>query len=365
MQNFYAFYVCKQANYECALDQIRLAFTPDVFADPPADKVQLAKGQAQALALFQSLWEPKQGTQPEASGYDSQVIAAAERARLHYESNVAQDLKQLQSGWEVAVNKIRQACLYILQLFIVWADVAQQQAKRAKPNPDPSDLVASLLSHNRILARLRADTAFIHLAEQHTISWADKTDLVVRWYQQFIASNVALQHDSSQKPTLTQDRALLAYLLQAVILQQEAIQEFFIDLDLSWIAHRRIVQKMVCQALAMLEENTAKKPIEDILESATASQAVVHFYTDLISRTLAQEQELDELIKQHSKNWTIDRVMLLDKIILRLAICEIVYFERIPVKVSINEYLDLSKAYSTPRSSKFINGILDAVSKTC
>jgi N utilization substance protein B len=218
-----------------------------------------------------------------------------------------------------------------------------------------------LLSGNRILVRLYADTAFMRLAEQHAASWEDKKDLVVSWYNQFIKNNAALQHDASSETTLRQDRELLVYLLQDIVLEQEAIQEFFTDLDLSWIEHRQIVKKMVCQALALLEKNTEKESICDILESVTASQDLGNFYTDLISKTLAKEQEFDALIKQHSKNWAIDRVMLLDKIILRLGICEIVCFESIPVKVSINEYLDLSKVYSSPKSSPFINGILDAV----
>ena len=364
MQNLYAFYVCKQANYECALDQIRLDFTPDVFADPPADKEQLARDQTQALALFQSLFKTAQTTNPETSAYDGQVAAVVAKARLNYENEVAKDLKRLQSSWEVAVNKIRQACLYILQLLIAWTDVALQQAERPKLSQQPSNWGPPFLAHNRILERLRANTAFTHLVKQHTISWADKADLVVSWYNQFVKNKATLQYDSSQITTLTQEKELLVDLLQAIILEKEAIQEFFSDLDLSWIEHKQIVSKMLSQALAMLEKNTEKDTSLKILESSTASEEARHFYTDLISKTLAQDQELDAVIKQHIKNWTIDRVMLLDKTILKLAMCEMIYFERIPVKVSMNEYLDLSKAYSTPKSSQFINGILDAVAKT-
>lgn len=361
IQSLYAFYVCKKASYECALDQIRLAFIPDVFADPPPDQVQLAKSQTQALALFQSLREPKQASESEIAGHDTQVIAAIERACSHYECEVTQDLKQLQNGWKVAGNKTYQACLCILQLFLAWADVAQQEAKRPRLRQEPSRLGGVLLSGNRILVRLCADSAFMRLAEEHAAGWEDKKDLVVSWYNQFIKNNAVLQQDASLETTLRQDRELLVYLLQDIVLEQEAIQEFFTDLDLGWIEHRQIVKKMVCQALALLEKNTEKESICDILQSVTASQDLGDFYTDLTSKTLAQEQEFDALIKQYSKNWSIDRVMLLDKIILRLGICEIVCFESIPVKVSINEYIDLSKVYSSPKSSPFINGILDAV----
>ena len=88
------------------------------------------------------------------------------------------------------------------------------------------------------------------------------------------------------------------------------------------------------------------------------------FYTDLIHRTLQKEEELEALIAQKSANWTVERIMLLDKTILKLALCEMVYFPAIPVKVSINEYIEIAKTYGVLRSSQFVNGLLDAVAAT-
>ncbi|MEO1405675.1 MAG: transcription antitermination factor NusB, partial [Pseudomonadota bacterium] len=115
-----------------------------------------------------------------------------------------------------------------------------------------------------------------------------------------------------------------------------------------------------------LSENTVSEANLSLLVSPTSSlptQEAFHFYETLVQQTVAQDAELDARIEHHVKNWTLERIMLVDRILLKLAMCEILYFEDIPAKVSMNEYLELAKAYSTPKSSLFINGILDAVAK--
>lgn len=364
MQNLYAFYMCKQANYEWALEQIRNDFTPDVFANPPVDKEQLAQDKAQALALFASLFDTSQAPTIDQSSYDSQITAAVKKARSNYESELAKDLQRLKSSWAAVADKSRQACLYILQLLIEWADVSQRQAERPKLSQQHRPNLSTCLAHNHIVQCLQANASFTQLVQQNAISWADNTDLVVSWYNQFVKNNPALQHDPAQITTLAQDRQLLGYLTQAIIFEKKVIQEFFSDLDLSWAEHKHVVKKMVTQALAALEENTEKDISLKMLESSTEWEEAQHFYTDLITKTLEQDQAFDERIRQHIKNWTINRIVLLDKTIIKLAMCEMMHFASIPVKVSINEYIDLSKAYSTPKSGQFINGILDAFAKT-
>lgn len=89
--------------------------------------------------------------------------------------------------------------------------------------------------------------------------------------------------------------------------------------------------------------------------------ASLKFATQLFLRTLDRTEQLDEVISRHTKNWDISRIALIDRLLLRMAICELMAFEDIPPKVSINESIEVAKKYSTPKSGKFVNGILDAV----
>ena len=85
------------------------------------------------------------------------------------------------------------------------------------------------------------------------------------------------------------------------------------------------------------------------------------FADDLINRTLIHLKKLDEIIESRVSNWEINRIALIDKILLRIGICELLHFPDIPPKVTINEYIEIAKEYSTAGSAKFINGILDAI----
>lgn len=128
------------------------------------------------------------------------------------------------------------------------------------------------------------------------------------------------------------------------------------------IYRRRIVRVKVLQLLYALEMNAANKDpmIKEILADVEDA-ADKEFANNLISQIILNENKLDELIKAKVDNWDLSRIALIDRILLRMGICEILFFPDIPPKVSINESIEIAKDYSTSNSGKFINGILDAI----
>jgi N utilization substance protein B len=125
---------------------------------------------------------------------------------------------------------------------------------------------------------------------------------------------------------------------------------------------RRIIREKVLQVLFAYEMNqdSLKFSMDELL-SDISNEADREFANDLISRTIKHTEELDEIIKGRVSNWEINRIALVDRILLRIGICELLYFPDIPPKVSINESIEIAKEYSTAGSGKFINGILDAI----
>ena len=105
----------------------------------------------------------------------------------------------------------------------------------------------------------------------------------------------------------------------------------------------------------------AKHVVETVLKDRLEDSANLQFATSLFLRVLERAEEADEIISRHTKNWDLTRIALIDRLLLRMAICEMMTFEDIPPKVSINESIEVAKKYSTSKSGKFINGILDAV----
>jgi N utilization substance protein B len=125
---------------------------------------------------------------------------------------------------------------------------------------------------------------------------------------------------------------------------------------------RRIIREKVLQFLYAFEMNAAnkdsmiKETLKDVEDAADRE-----FANDLINQIILNEKKLDELIKARVDNWDLSRIALIDRILLRMGICEILFFPDIPPKVSINESIEIAKDYSTSSSGKFINGILDAI----
>ncbi len=107
--------------------------------------------------------------------------------------------------------------------------------------------------------------------------------------------------------------------------------------------------------------NTPEQIFDDPIWEEPIDERSRKFCEELIKETIKDEDKFDELIKKKSKNWKFERITLIDKLILRLSICEFLNFSEIPPKVSIDEALEISKIFSTEKSSKFINGILDSI----
>jgi transcription antitermination protein NusB len=125
---------------------------------------------------------------------------------------------------------------------------------------------------------------------------------------------------------------------------------------------RRLIREKVLQVLFAYEMNNESLQflIDEIFEGVT-NDSDLKFGNELINKTRIHKDELDEMIKKRVANWEMSRIALIDRILLQIGICEILYFPDIPPKVSINESIEIAKEFSTAGSAKFINGILDAI----
>ncbi|MAL16183.1 MAG: transcription antitermination factor NusB [Balneola sp.] len=128
--------------------------------------------------------------------------------------------------------------------------------------------------------------------------------------------------------------------------------------------NRRQVRETVLKAIYALQQgkDSTQHVTDTIIKKAEFAKEkdLRRFAEKLFFQTVEHREELDEVIVDHIKNWDINRLALIDRMILKMAICELIYFEEIPTKVSINEAIELAKRYSTAKSGRFINGILDA-----
>jgi N utilization substance protein B len=143
-------------------------------------------------------------------------------------------------------------------------------------------------------------------------------------------------------------------------LGKSPINSYFEEEDIHWAEDQEIVKSLVDKTI---KSRNAESGIIELQKLSLDWEDDREFMIRLFSTTVELEEKYKKLIARNTKNWEVDRLPLTDRIILEMAIAELITFSHIPVKVSINEYIELAKLYSTPKSRQFINGILDVIAK--
>jgi N utilization substance protein B len=153
------------------------------------------------------------------------------------------------------------------------------------------------------------------------------------------------------------DLEFVKYVLKNFLLKHESMTEYFEEKDLNWSLNKDVVKSMANKTFKI-------EALEDLSLQPLAIQWEDDklFFEELFDYSVSEDKKLSAWIGDQTKNWESDRLAVADFIILKMALAEMVNFSSIPVKVSINEYIELAKNYSTPKSGQFINGILDVVS---
>jgi N utilization substance protein B len=214
------------------------------------------------------------------------------------------------------------------------------------------------------------NSIFQILAENNSLSIAMETRKVDAWTlnDDYIllllnavkASTYYVEYMSKSTSSFEEDRQLIVDLFLEVIVPNEKLYEFLEDDKLTWIDDIPLVNTQIIKQLK------AMKPIMDDnfrVPKVYKDSEDKAFVKDLFRKTILNEAELAKEFVDKTPNWDSDRIAEVDTIILKMAICEFLKFPSIPVKVTLNEYLELAKEYSTPKSSIFINGILDNLVK--
>lgn len=214
------------------------------------------------------------------------------------------------------------------------------------------------------------NAVFQILAENNSLSiamenrkinnWSFNDDYIIILLNAIKESKLYAKYMSNTVNTFEEDKDFIAAIFEEIIVPNEKLYEYLEDDKLTWIDDIPMVNTQILKqlkALKPLEEDNFRVPK---LYKDTEDK---DFVRDLFRKTVLNEKELAKTYDDKTPNWDSDRIAEVDTIILKMAICEFLKFPSIPVKVTLNEYLEIAKEYSTPKSSIFINGILDNLVK--
>ena len=236
-------------------------------------------------------------------------------------------------------------------------DIEMQRARAARLHLDVE--IDTRYADNRFAKQLVGNKSLCSFANNAGADIMDET-LVRKLYKAVKESDAYREYMSLKSPGYADDRTFWRKAYKACFIPCEDIDTLFEEKSLYWNDDREIVDTFVIKTIKRFKEESGE---EQQLLPEYDSEEDREFAVTLMHNTLTREGEYRSLIRNNAKNWKFSRMALMDIVIMQIAIAEIMSFPTIPPAVSINEYLDLAKVYSTPKSHIYINGLLDFVVK--
>lgn len=349
MQNLFALQQCKDANYELCLEKINETFLPDLNSMEAQDKTLLTSQKKEARKLFEKAFE-KGETSVDAN--DVAVKKVVNECFKFYATQSKKDTDFFAKNLVSEVEKIYTHYISVLNLVPALSEVAAADKKVSHKN----------FVNNAWIKGLAESPVLRKEALKFARTWQDKSDRVKAWFRDVIRQDTEyLAYLDKKNPSIEEQKKFINHLYKKVILGKTVINDYFEEEVLRWAEDKDIVKGLV--------EKTIKS-----YEPETGAPLMLHTLSvnwdddkDFIERLYDKAANLDntykDLVASNTRNWEVDRLPLTDRMILEMAIAEMLIFPNIPVKVSMNEYIELAKNYSTPKSRQFINGILDVIAK--
>ena len=270
------------------------------------------------------------------------------------------DLPRGERDLFTGIDKIYDLYIYQLAFLVELHHVAILLSEEAKNKrlPTSNDLNPNLkFIENKFILQLVENIHLKREMNNRRISWSNEFELVKKIFNNIKTSegyhNYMNVSDDSYKTHL--DFAIEVF--KEYMADFELLNHFYEEKNLHWGDDIYLVNPMVVKTIESFKENST--PDFALLPLYKDREEDEQFIKDLFRQTVIQYDETKKLIGDKTKNWEVERIAMMDVLLMQMAITEILYFSNIPVKVSLNEFIEISKIYSTPKSKLFINGILD------
>lgn len=360
MQTLYAFQQCKEANFENAIDKIKSNFQPDLNSMEVQDKAKLGEESMEAIELFQKNHKSDRFMVGDTSS--TKIRKVALEATQAYKREVQKDADYLKRRILQETEYLYNHYLLILKLFVDFADYIENDFVKKQ---NTTIIEVAVFEHqrkfcfNHVVKHLKKHEALNKEFSIRNLRWSPI--MISDWCRLLVKTEKFAKYQDLAETNQEIDYEIINFILREFIFRNDTISSFFEGEDLYWQENKSSLRDMLIKTLKSLNE--AQDP--NTVSLATLSkdwEMDKEFFQDLMNVSLQNEEEYEQMVSEKAKNWTVERITPVDIVILRMGIAEMIHFSSIPVKASINEYVDLAKNYGTPKSKEFINGLLDVIS---
>jgi N utilization substance protein B len=233
-------------------------------------------------------------------------------------------------------------------------DKARRLAKFIKTEEDTN--ASTTIAANRIVSYLDSNEQFNTLVKKEGIRNYVTEDVVKNLFSELAAKPKYKEYAAVAHPDLAQDKEIVTLILKKILPADKNLENHLEEIFINYEDDNGLILYIISKYVDSFDQSKG-----NFFQSIDVWEEEKKFAFDLLAKTIQFTDELSTYIEPNLKNWEMDRVAILDLVLMKMAVCELKYFPTIPVKVSINEYIDISKLYSTPKSKDFVNGVLDKV----
>ncbi|MBN1339985.1 MAG: transcription antitermination factor NusB [Bacteroidales bacterium] len=264
-----------------------------------------------------------------------------------------------------SLDKLYEIYIYQLSFLIELVRFSEKKMNEAKNKYYPTEQEMNpntRFIQNRLIAQLASNQHLLKQIQKFRISWHDQEELLKQTLIKIKESTVYQEYMEAGEDSFGNDQDFLIKLVKRKFSKLENLHFYYEEKNIFWSDDYNVANHLVIKTITALEETDDEfLPLPELLETPANKfdESDLDFIKLLFRKVIIRDQELETLIRDKLKNWELERLAIMDIIILKMAIVELMDCHSIPVKVTLNEYIEIAKLYSTPKSSFFINGILD------
>ncbi len=275
----------------------------------------------------------------------------------------------LEKSLRERINNSFRLLIYNLYLITKTAEYSVEDAghKSSKHLPTAADKKVSVrIFHNPIIQKLVLDENFKRIIREQKLSYLPDSDYFRTWFKALEDTSAYKNYIQIENPPIEDDKRLILYLYRKVLLLSEVFTQNVEDSFTTWNDDSAIIENqlvLLIDKIATQVEKEIAKGNEKFIKFPEGMSEEHEFANELLNRAFYNEEYLGGLVTPKLENWDKERLAQIDLLLMKMALAEMLYFPNIPLKATINEYIDIAKNYSTPKSGEFINGLLDKIMK--
>jgi N utilization substance protein B len=358
MQALYSYQVTQESLKQVIHESLVEKYALDPAQHDFTEKETFEKHQKKISSVF--LEHLKDKKVPTDTGLEASVMEDIQAAMDDYFTKIDAERRSIKKQM---IKQADQIYAWYIMLLLLPGELAflesQEKEKHSRSNTQKATQSHYPLYEGDFIQKLNTTTALQQYSLDHNLTWKAHTDELRNWYKELIKRDELYQELAASGADTQAQIDFLLHFYKQVFFKSDLTLQFMTEQLLSWEDDAPILRNMLTKTLKSFDPEIDKEV--SLRPLSINKEDDFDYFERLFSETINYNDQVEKYIRKKTKNWDVKRISATDIIILKMALTEMIIFPSIPVKVTINEFIEISKQYSTPKSKQFINGILDVL----